>query len=80
MRLVDLIEFDHCVCFVVECDKDQICIQYKSDDIWQDDKGIWQIRPDSLPFHQVCSPVLKPAPPELSTDLTKALAAVSRFR
>lgn len=76
VRLMDITIFNHFVSFIIAPGAACIAVQYRTDDVWQDEGGAWQMKPGATPFHVARSP----APPEnrrvLSPNLEEALIAV----
>lgn len=51
MKVVDILKFDHFVSFVADDDGDEVKIQYRADQVWEDDRRVWHVAQDAAPLH-----------------------------
>jgi len=50
MRVIEVTQFAHSVSFTVEDDQESLCfVEYRRDQVWQDEQGIWQLVKISSP-------------------------------
>src|SRR5262249_17762763 len=57
--LVDVLEFEHFITFVVEEGGELISVQYHADQTWKNEDRVWHVARDAVPIHVS----RKPAPP-----------------
>jgi hypothetical protein len=75
MRVIEVTQFAHSVSFTVEDDQGSLCfVEYRRDQVWQDEQGIWQIGEDQQPQH--LAPLPKKARlPKISMQLADAISS-----
>jgi hypothetical protein len=71
-KLIDVLEFNHFISFVMEEGDELISVQYQADQAWRDEEHVWHVARDAVPVHIS----RKPAPHrgELSDRLMDTLA------
>jgi hypothetical protein len=72
MKLVDVVEFENFVSFVLEDEGKQVSAQYRPDQLWRDDKDAWHVRRDQHPVHITRGPAK--TKPGVSHEMIDALA------
>lgn len=75
MRVLHITRYESFVSFVVEAQAGQVHVQYRAEDVWRDNSGVWQIAEGARPYHVA---VLVPAAQERDRLSPILLAALSR--
>lgn len=51
MKLVNVVEFENFVSFVLEDDGEKVSAQYRPRQLWRDEKDAWHVKRDERPVH-----------------------------
>jgi hypothetical protein len=77
MKLVDVVEFENFVSFVLEDDGEQVSAQYRARQLWRDEKDVWRVKRNERPVHITRSAVIAKTKPDVSGEVINTLAAAA---
>jgi hypothetical protein len=75
---VTVTEYGHLISFLLEnCEGQRIFVQYRLDQVWRDEDGVWQVKEGHQPFYTSCSAAVRQPTVKLSPAISLTLRARS---
>ena len=71
--IIDVLEFNNFVSFVVEEGNEVVSIQYQAGKVWRDEGDVWHVARDAMPSHISRQPVADKPKLKVSDGLMDAL-------